>query len=116
MGKRQSDGLPRLCFRQIAVEDPHAVIVYVAAILIETGAWRDFDKLVLVDCSRETQTERALTRPNATPADVEGRLSRQLPAEKKRPHADYIIVTDGSKEETLRQTKMVFEDLRRLAS
>jgi dephospho-CoA kinase len=99
-------------FREIAQEDPHAIVIYVAAILVETGAWRDFDKLIVVECSSEAQIERALKRPNATQADVEARLGRQLPPEAKRPHAHYVIQTDGAKEDTLRQTRMVFEDLR----
>jgi dephospho-CoA kinase len=99
-------------FREIARKDPHAIAIYVAAILVETGAWRDYDKLILVECSRETQIERALKRLNATEADVEARLGRQLPREAKRPYAHYLIDTDGAKEETLRQTRMVFEELR----
>jgi dephospho-CoA kinase len=98
--------------REIAREDPHAIVIYVAAILVETGAWRDYDKLILVECSRETQIERALRRLNATQADVEARLGRQLPPEAKRRYANYVIETDGAKEETLRQTRMVFEELR----
>jgi dephospho-CoA kinase len=103
-------------FRDTAKEDTHAIVVYVAAILVETGAWRDYDKLIVVECSRETQMERALKRLNATQADVEARLDRQLPPEAKRRYAHYIIETGGAKEETLRQTRMVFEELRRLAS
>ena len=103
-------------FREIAQEDPHAIVIYVAAILVETGAWRDYDKLIVVECSRETQIERALKRLNATQADVEARLGRQLPPEVKRRYANYVIETGGAKEETLRQTRMVFEELRRLAS
>jgi dephospho-CoA kinase len=103
-------------FREIGESDPHAVIIYVAAILIETGAWRQFEKLILTTCSREQQIERALERPGATLADILARLERQLPAEKKAEFADYIIDTSGAKQDTLRQTKMVYEDLRRLAS
>jgi dephospho-CoA kinase len=98
--------------REIAQEDPKAIVIYVAAILVETGAWRDYDKLIVVECSRETQIERALKRLNATLADVESRLGRQFPPEAKRQYAHYVIQTDGAKEETLRQTRMVFEDLR----
>ena len=98
--------------REIAREDPNAIVIYVAAILVETGAWREYDKLIVVECSRESQIERALKRLNATQADVEARLGRQLPAEAKRQYAHYIIRTDGAKEETIRQTRMVFEDLR----
>jgi dephospho-CoA kinase len=90
--------------------------IYVAAILVETGAWREFTKLIVTACTREQQIERALQRPGATRADVLARLERQLPLENKTEVADYVIDTGGTTEETLRQTKMVYEDLRRLAS
>lgn len=99
-------------FGEIAREDPHGIVIYVAAILVETGAWRDYDKLIVVECSRQTQIDRALKRLNATEADVEARLGRQFPPEKKRHVAHYVIDTNGAKEDTLRQTRMVFEDLR----
>jgi dephospho-CoA kinase len=53
---------------------------------------------------------------DAALADVLARLDRQMPVEKKLEFADYVIDTTGTKEDTLRQTKMVFEDLRTLES
>jgi dephospho-CoA kinase len=101
---------------EIARQDPKAIVVYVAAILIESGGSRDVDKLIVVTCPREQQIARAMERPGATEAGVLARLANQLPLKEKLKHADYIIDTGGTKESTLHQTKMVFEDLRRLAS
>lgn len=103
-------------FREIAESDPRAIVVYVAAILIETGGHREVDKLIVATCPREQQIARALQRPNATESDVLGRLERQLPIQEKLGYADYVIDTGGTKAHTLDQTKIVFEDLRRLAS
>jgi len=103
-------------FEEFGVRDPHGVVVYVAAILIESGAYREVDKIIVVSCAREQQIERAMHRPGATEAGVLARLERQMPVEKKREFADYIIDTSGDKEDTLRQTEIVYEDLRRLAS
>jgi dephospho-CoA kinase len=55
-------------------------------------------------------------RPGATEADVLARLDRQMPLEKKKEFADYIIDTSGEREDTLRQTEVVYRDLRRLAA
>ena len=101
---------------EIASQDPHAIIIYVAAILIETGGHRDVDKLIVVSCERDQQIARALERPHATEAGVRSRLASQLPLQEKLAYADYVIDTGGTKEHTLHQTKIVFEDLRRLAS
>jgi dephospho-CoA kinase len=103
-------------FEDIAMRDPRAVAVYVAAILIESGAWREMDKIIVVSCDRARQIERAMQRPGAIEADVLARIQSQMPSGEKRNYADYLIDTGGTKEETLRQIKVVYEDLRRLAS
>jgi dephospho-CoA kinase len=99
--------------RQILVTDPDAMIVYEAAILIETGIYKDFDRIILVTCSADQQLERAMSRDAATREEVEARLSRQLPLAEKRKYADFVIDTSGEKEDTIRQTRAVYESLRR---
>ena len=103
-------------FREIGARDPHAIVIYVAAILIESGGYKTCDKLIVVSCTRQQQVERAMHRHDANMADVLARLDRQMPVEKKLEFADYVIDTTGTKEDTLRQTKIVFEDLRTLES
>jgi dephospho-CoA kinase len=103
-------------FREFGTLDPHGVVVYVAAILIESGAYREVDKIVVVTCERKQQIERAMHRPGASESGVLARLERQMPLEKKKEFADYIIDTSGERESTLRQTEIVYRDLRRLAA
>ena len=102
--------------REIGNRDPHAVVIYVAAILIESGRYREMDKIIVVSCGRAQQIARAMHRPGAVESSVLARLESQMPLEKKRTFADYVIDTSGTKEDTLRQTAVVFGDLRRLAS
>jgi dephospho-CoA kinase len=100
---------------EIGAHDPHAIAVYVAAILIESGAWREMDKMIVVSCERAQQIERAMHRPGAVESGVLARLESQMPLEKKLTFADYVVDTSGTKEDTMRQTAKVYEDLRRLA-
>jgi len=106
----------RRLIEEIAARDPHAVIVYVAAILIESGGLEGATKMIVVTCTREQQIARALSRAGATEESVMARLEHQMPIAEKVARADYVIDTSGTKEETLRQTKLVFEELRKLAS
>jgi dephospho-CoA kinase len=101
-------------FQEIGARDPHGIAVYVVAILIESGAYREVDKIIVVSCRREQQIERAMQRPAASEASVLARLERQMPLEKKREFADYVIDTSGSREDTLRQTEIVYGDLLKL--
>jgi dephospho-CoA kinase len=93
---------------------PHGIAVVEAAILIETGSYRRFDKLILVFCAQELQIERALRRAGAVEADIRARIGRQMPLEEKRKYADFVIDTSGTKEDTLRQTRTIYEELRRI--
>ncbi|HLK23003.1 MAG TPA: dephospho-CoA kinase [Bryobacteraceae bacterium] len=99
----------------IAQSDPSAIVVVEAAILVETGSYKKFDKLVVVVCTPEQQMERALKRGAYTREEVSDRLSRQLPLEEKLRVADYVIDTSGSKENTLEQVRRLYESLRSLS-
>ncbi len=96
--------------------DPAGIAVVEAAILVETGSYKRFDKLIVAFCSPEQQIFRAMQRSSYTREEVMARLSRQLPLEEKIKLADYVIDTSGTKESTLEQTARVHESLRRLSS
>ncbi len=96
--------------------DPHAIVVVAAAILVETGSYRKFDRLIVVVCSPEQQIERAMKRGPYSREEVLARLSSQLPLAEKVRVADYVIDTSGSKESTLEQVRTVYSSLRSLAA
>lgn len=97
-----------------AAREPNGIAVVEAAILIETGSYKRFDRLILVTCTEDQQVARAMHRDGLQEADVRARLSRQMPLAEKQKFADFVILTSGSKEETLRQTRVVYEALRRI--
>ena len=101
---------------EFAAAHPQGIAVVEAAILIETGSYTRFDKLILVTCSEDQQVERAMRREGALESDVRARISRQMPLEGKRKYADFVIDTSGDKEDTLRQTRSVYDALRRIQS
>jgi dephospho-CoA kinase len=99
---------------EIAVRDANAIVVVEAAILVETGSYRRYDRLIVAWCSRELQIERAMKRDSSSREEVLARLDRQLPLEEKLRVADYVIDTSGAKEETLKKAREVYESLRSL--
>jgi dephospho-CoA kinase len=99
---------------QFAQSDPHGIAVVEAAILIETGTYKDYDRLILVECEERQQIERSLKRDHTDRAEVLARLSRQMPLAEKRKFAHYLIDTSGSKEDTLRRVREVYDALRRI--
>jgi dephospho-CoA kinase len=97
---------------EFALQEPDGIFVFEAAILIETGSYRRFDRLILVGCDEEQQVERAMHREGAVESVVRARLANQMPIGEKRKFADYVIDTSGTKEDTLRQTEEVYAALR----
>jgi dephospho-CoA kinase len=87
------------------------VAIYDAALLVETGAYRDLDRLIVVRCSPETQLRRLELRDGIDSDDATARLASQASLEDKIAAADYVIDTDGSLEETRSQTVRVYEEL-----
>jgi dephospho-CoA kinase len=99
---------------EFAAREPRGIAVVEAAILIEAGGSKRFDRIILVRCGEEQQVERALRREGAVETDVRARISRQMPLEEKQKFADFVIDTSGQKEDTLRQARAVYETLRRI--
>lgn len=96
-------------------EDPRGVGVVDAALLIESGGYRRFDKVVVVHCRPEVQLERLMRRNNLPRAEAEARIAAQLPQEEKLRHADFAIDTSGTFDATRARVEEVYRELRGLA-
>jgi len=92
--------------------DPGGIVVVEAAIMIEVGTYRRFQRLIVSTCTQEKQIERAMKRDNLTREDVLARIERQMPLWQKETYADYIIDTSGERDDTLTQVREVWESLR----
>lgn len=82
----------------IARQDAPAVVIE-AALMVETGSWRRYDRVIVVSCAAATQRARLAARQGYDAATVERWLDAQGPAEEKERIADLIVRNDGSPEE-----------------
>lgn len=96
---------------EFARAHPDGIAVTEAAILIETGSYRDYDRLIVATCRPDQQVERAMARDHLTREEVLDRMRRQMPLEEKVKYADYVIDTSGPKEHTLAATRAVYQSL-----
>lgn len=101
----------RQLIEAFAATHPHGLVIVEAAIMIETGSFRDYDQLIVAVCGREQQMERAVSRDGITREEVLERLSRQMPLEEKVQYADYVIDTSGAREDTLVRVREVYHSL-----
>ena len=96
-----------------ATIDPGAHTYAIADIplLYEVERDRDFDAVIVVACTPETQLRRLMQRDAVTELEARQRIAAQLPIDEKIQRADYVIRTDGTMVETERQVKAVAEAL-----
>jgi dephospho-CoA kinase len=95
-------------------EDPRGVAVIDAALMIESGGYRRFTKLIVVWCDPAIQLQRLMLRNNLSETEALRRIDAQMPQEEKKRYADYLIDTSRGFESARQQTTEVFEQLKLL--
>jgi len=100
----------------VGLQNPHGVAIVEAALLLEAGAAKSFDRMVVVTCNAEQRAERFAARQKidleSARKEVARRMAAQLPDEEKVRAADYVIDNSGSLDHTCQQVKAVWEKLR----
>jgi dephospho-CoA kinase len=92
---------------------PQSILIYEAAILIESGGYRAFPWIILTSCPPQLQLARAAAR-GMNEADARARIERQMPDAERRKFAHYVIDTSGTEADTLAGARRVLEQLQDL--
>lgn len=95
-------------------DNPDAIAVIDAALMIESGGYRRFDKLIVVHCRPEVQLERLMMRDGLGREDAEKRIAAQMPQAEKKKFADFLIDTSDGFEDARQQTEAVFRQLTKI--
>jgi len=97
----------------IGQKGPKAIVVIDAALLVETGYYRDVDKVVVVTSTKKQQIERLRRREQMAQEMARGIIDSQISGEERIKVADIIIRNEGSRKKTERKAKEVFEELKK---
>jgi dephospho-CoA kinase len=101
---------------EIGRGDPRAIAIVEAALILEAGSAKSFDRLVVVTCHPEQRIQRWAARvgvdEEAARREVERRMAAQFTDEEKIKAADYVIDNSGSLDETRRRVGQVYGDLK----
>ncbi len=106
---------------EVAKREPRGVAMVEAALIVEAGVAKRFDKLVVVTSTPEQKIERFAARSpdadkDAARREARRRIAAQLPDEEKVRVADYVIDNSGTLAATEQQVEKVFADLKKLAT
>ncbi len=100
---------------EVGERNRHAIAIVEAALMIEAGAHRRFDKLVTVTCSFDQKVNRFAERtrlsPDSARAEVERRVRSQLSDAEKAALADFVIDNSGGVAELDARVDEVWHDL-----
>jgi len=97
-------------------ENPEGIAIVDAALMIESGGYKRFEKLIVVWCDSVIQLQRLMLRNNLSEPEALRRIKAQMPQEEKKLYADFLIDTSEGFEETRRQTEEVFGQLTAIGS
>jgi dephospho-CoA kinase len=92
-------------------EQPLAKVIVDASLMIESGFYRNFQKLIVVSCTPQQQIDRLRARNGLSEADARRRIALQMPLEEKVRFGDYVIDNSGTPESTKAQVDALFETL-----
>jgi len=95
----------------IKEKDPETIVVIDAALLIETGMYKRYDKLVVVYAGKEMQLKRLMARDGMSRDEAQRRIDSQLPLREKIKLADFVIRNEGSLKKTKEEVEKVFKIL-----
>jgi dephospho-CoA kinase len=96
--------------------EPDAIVMLEAALLLEAGLRKRFDRIIVVTCKPQQRIERWASRhkldTEAAREEVTRRMMAQAPEEAKIQAADYVIDNGGTVEHTRKQVQAIYETLR----
>jgi dephospho-CoA kinase len=100
---------------EIGEKDPHAVVVFDAALLIETGAYKSKDRIIVVTADEQTQLARLTARNSLTERQARERVGAQMPLSDKIKVADYIVDGTLPREQLQKEIQRIYKELKQFA-
>lgn len=100
---------------EIGRREPDAIVILEAALLLEAGLRKRFDRIIVVTCKPQQRIDRWARKLGgdleSARAEVTRRMMAQAPEEAKIQAADYVIDNSGTEDETRRQVQTIYETL-----
>ncbi len=97
--------------KEVETKDPQGIAIVDAALMIEVGTYKNYEKVIVVTCTPEIQKARLRERSGLSEEEIEARIRSQMSMEEKVKYADYVIDNSGERSETRRQVQEVYRQL-----
>jgi len=98
--------------RDIFSRDPDAIIVVNAALLIESGHYKEMDRVIVVYVDEETQIKRLMERDGLSEDESMERILSQMPLKEKIKFANFVADNTNDADKTKQEVMNIFKKLR----
>jgi len=89
----------------------NGIVIVDAALMVESGFYKLFDKVIVVSCDPALQVARVMSRDGLTAEKAKARIASQMPVAEKLKVAHYTIETSGTLRQTREQVEAIYRDL-----
>jgi dephospho-CoA kinase len=96
---------------ELAARGFAGVVVFDAAVMIESGNYKNMDRLVVVVTDDATQAARLQERDGTDEVEGRRKIASQMPLAEKAKLADYVVDNSGDRETTAAEVRRVFAAL-----
>ncbi len=103
-------------FHNIRQCENDALVIVDSPLLIESGNYRNMDKVVVVSCDQEIQVRRIVDKGIFSAEEARKRINNQMELKKKLKFADYILENNSTVEALKIKVGILYRDLKKLAS
>jgi dephospho-CoA kinase len=96
---------------ELAAKGFTGIVVFDAPVMIESGNYKNMERMIVVVTDDATQMARLNGRDGTGDAENRRKIASQMPLAEKARLADYVIDNSGSREATAEQVRRVFAAL-----
>ena len=94
----------------ISAKHPDGIGIVDAALMVEVGTYKNYERLIVVTCRPDQQRERLLAR-GLSAESVASRIESQMPMDEKARYAAFVVDNSGTLTDTRRQVEEIYGEL-----
>ncbi len=98
-------------FKEVEEKDPEAVAIAEVPLMIETGSYKNYDKIIVVYAPEELQLKRLLEKGMSKEEAIK-RIKSQMPIDEKVKYADIVIENTSTLEDLRKKVEEVYKKLK----
>ena len=98
-------------YLSISASNPKAIVIVDAALLIESGNYKNVDKVIVVQSREKQQIQRILSRGFQSYDQAIARIKNQMSFEEKSKYADYILDNQSQVEDLRQKVQEIYAKL-----